>query len=175
MIFIHWYTITKLPDILCRKERSKYQHHREKARSSPDKYMTIIIDGMDQAKTNLPQTSLLAKSLSTLWKLRTHVTGVLLHTKCQYGKIAYTFVDLLQFPHDSNLTITVLLKVLQSYADLYQKLPETLYLQMDNTCRENKNKYILAFCAMLVEMKIFKKVCSILVLILFSYCTQVSH
>ena len=157
-MYIHVYEINDTILTLCRKERSKYQHHREKARFSPDKYMTIIIDGMDQAKTNLPQTSLLAKSLSTLWKLRTHVTGVLLHTKCQFGKIAYAFVDLLQYPHDSNLTITILMKVLQSYCELYQKLPETLYLQMDNTCRENKNKYVFSFCAILVEMKIFKKV-----------------
>ena len=125
--------------------------------------MTIIIDGMDQAKTNLPQTSLLAKSLSSLWKVRTHVTGVLLHTKSQHGKIVYAFVDLLQYPHDSNLTITILLKVLHSYVELSQKIPETLYLQMDNTCRENKNKFVLAFCAMLVEMNIFKKVLELIV------------
>ena len=57
-----------------RVERRKYQHHREKSQSDPDKYVTIIIDGMDQAKTNLPQTSIIAKSQSSLWKLRTHVT-----------------------------------------------------------------------------------------------------
>lgn len=113
---------------------------------------------MDQAKTNLPQTNLLAKSLSTLWKLRTHITGVLLHTKSPHGKIAYAFVDLLQYPHDSNLTISILLKVIHSYVGLRGTLPETLYLQMDNTCRENKNKYVLGFCAMLVNLRIFKKV-----------------
>ena len=102
-----------------RIERSKYQSHREKARSTPDKCMTIIIDGMDQAKTNLPQTKLVSKSLSTVWKLRTHVTGVLLHTKSPHGKIAYAFVDLLQYPHNSNLTISILLKVLHNYVDLY--------------------------------------------------------
>ena len=32
-------------------ERKKYDSHQEKAQSSPDKYMTLIIDGMDQAKT----------------------------------------------------------------------------------------------------------------------------
>ena len=107
--------------------------------------------------TNLPQTNLLASSLSTLWKLRTHVTGVLLHTKSPHGKIAYAFIGLLQYPHDSNMTISILLKVIHSYVELCQTLPQTLYLQMDNTCRENKNKYVLSFCAMLVNMRIFKK------------------
>ena len=83
-------------------------------------------------KTNLPQTSLLTKTLSTLWKLRTHITGILLHTVSIWQK-NYTSVDLLQFPRYSNLTITIPLKVLHSYTDLYKKLPETLYQQMDNT------------------------------------------
>lgn len=116
---------------------------------------------MDQAKTNLPQTSLIAKSQSSLWKLRTHVTGVLAHTKSPHGKIAYTYIDLLQYPHGSNLTITIILKVLLSFARTKKMLPQNLFLQMDNTARENKNKYVLAFCSMLVELNIFKKVCQI--------------
>ncbi len=39
-----------------------------------------------------------------------------------------------------------------------QMVPENLYIQMDNTARENKNRYVLAFCALLVELNIFKKV-----------------
>ncbi len=38
-----------------------------------------------------------------------------------------------------------------------QMVPENLYIQMDNTARENKNRYVLAFCALLVELNIFKK------------------
>ena len=111
---------------------------------------------MDQAKTNVPNTKVIAKSTSGLWRLRTHVTGILLHTKTSHGKLAYTFVDLLQWAHDSNLTITLLIRVLMDYAS--NPLPETLYIQMDNTSRENKNKYVLSFCAILVELQIFKKV-----------------
>ena len=119
--------------------------------------MTIIIDGMDQAKTNLPNTKVIAKSTSGLWRLRTHITGVLLHTKAPCGKLAFAFVDLLQWPHDSNLTMTLILSVLLDYQRHYQ-LPNTLYLQMDNTSRENKNRFILAFCTVLVHLQIFKKV-----------------
>ena len=105
---------------------------------------------MDQAKTNLPYTKVFAKSTSALWRLRTHVIGVLLHTKAPCGKLAYAFVDLLQWPHDSNLTMTLLYNVLIEYARSHN-LPENLYLQMDNTSRENKNKYVLGFCAILVQ------------------------
>lgn len=140
-----------------RTERKKYHHHRQKARSCPTKCVTIIIDGMDQAKTNLPNTKVIAKSTTGLWRLRTHVTGVLAHTKADCGKLAFAYVDLLQWPHDSNLTIIVLLNALLSFQNKYP-LPSTLYLQMDNTSRENKNKYVLGFCAALVELRIFKKV-----------------
>ena len=87
-------------------EQKKYDSHREKSRSSPENYIPIIIDGMDQAKTNLPNAKLIAKSTSALWRLRTHVTGILLHTKAPCGKLAYAFVDLLQYPHDSNNYVT---------------------------------------------------------------------
>ena len=144
---------------MTRIERKKYHHHREKSRSSPEKYLTLIIDGMDQAKTNLPNTKLIAKSTSGLWRLRTHVTGVLLHTRAPYGKIAFSFVDILQWPHDSNLTMTLLMNVLIAYQK-QQPLPETLYIQMDNTSRENKNKFVIGFCAIIVELQIFQKVCT---------------
>ena len=119
--------------------------------------MCVIIDGMDQAKTNLPNTKHIAKSTSALWRLRTHVTGILVHMRAPHGKHAFAFIDTLQFPHDSNLTLTLLLKTLVLCSK--QRGPsENLYIQMDNTSRENKNRYILAFCALLVTMKIFKKV-----------------
>jgi len=42
---------------------------------------------------------------------------------------------------------------------LQDHLPPVLYIQMDNTCRDNKNKYTLTFATLLVELGIFKKVC----------------
>ena len=90
------------PFFVCRCERRKYHSHREKSRSSPDKYLTIIVDGMDQSKTNLPNTKLISKSTSSLWRLRTHVTGVILHTKAPMGKLVYSYIDLIQYPHDTN-------------------------------------------------------------------------
>ena len=36
--------------------------------------------------------------------------------------------------------------------------PETLYLQMDNTSAENKNKYVLGWTCYLVQQRIFKDV-----------------
>jgi len=35
-------------------ERKKYYKHQKKAEKNPEKYLSIIIDGMDQSKTHLP-------------------------------------------------------------------------------------------------------------------------
>lgn len=40
--------------IFLRTERNKYYKHNIKARVNPNKYLSLIIDGMDQAKHNLP-------------------------------------------------------------------------------------------------------------------------
>ena len=82
---------------------------------------------------------------------RTHITGVINH-----AYRGYAFIDLFGWPHDANLVLNVLLSVVSKP----EALPETdvLYLQLDNTARENKNQYVMAFLALLVEMKIFKEV-----------------
>lgn len=113
---------------------------------------------MDQSKTNLPHLTLCTKSTQNLWKLRTHLTGALLHTQSLKGKLAYGYYDLLQWPHDCNLTIHILLHVLVELAKQMCSLPEVLYIQLDNCYRENKNRYFFGFCALLVQLKIVKKV-----------------
>ncbi|XP_053403165.1 uncharacterized protein LOC123565917 [Mercenaria mercenaria] len=114
------------------EQRRKYYKHRSKAKNNPHKYLSIIIDGMDQNKTCLPHMVSESKFINQMWKLKVHLTGVVVHGVATHG-----FSDYNQVKHDSNLTITVLMKILL----LMPKLPGTLYLQMDNCGRENKNSF----------------------------------
>ena len=132
-----------------REEREKYYSHRNKAKENKEKYLCVIIDGMDQMKLLVPNLLHVMKAYSSAWKLKTHLTGVLNH-----GRETLGFFDLHQWPHDSNLTINVLLRVLVKL----DNIPDILYLQMDNCWRENKNQYIIVFLAVLVHLGIFKKV-----------------
>ncbi|XP_030853406.1 uncharacterized protein LOC105447505 isoform X3 [Strongylocentrotus purpuratus] len=135
---------------LQKTERMKYYKHAQKARQHPDKYISIIIDGMDQKSTSIPKFYRTSKSVSSAWKLPTHITGTIVH-----GRGQHMFLDNKEYPHDSNLTATILLQVLHKYSTT---LPDTLYLQMDNCGRENKNQCLLGLCALLVELDVFKKV-----------------
>ena len=150
------YVTTNELCILCvmyRQERLHYYENRERARDEPTKYMSLIVDGMDQNKTNLPHFVRLSKSAAGLWVLRTHITGFI-----QHGVGAGIFIDFQQWPHDSNLTINILMQLLLSSQ---KPLADTLLLQMDNCARENKNKYVFAFLALLVELEVFVEVSSL--------------
>ena len=113
---------------------------------------------MDQNKTNVPNLCRTPKALQTTFRLQTHCTGVLAHTRAPKGKKVYAFYDICQWPQDTNITIHALLNVL---LDFTEHMPEILYLQLDNAGNQNKNKYLLGFCAFLIEKRIFKKVCSV--------------
>ena len=137
-----------------RDQRARYHEIRDRAEIEPV-VMSIIIDGMDQSATNLPHHKKISKSSVNLWHLRTHFTGEIVHGKGSSG-----YLDFLQYPHDPNLTINVLLRIL---VDRFKEtsttgLPERLYVQMDNCARENKNQMIFGFMALHVEQNIFNEV-----------------
>ena len=103
-------------DNCCRLERRKYYKHCRKARQESDKYMSIILDGMDQAKTNLPHFQQKTKQTSGSWKLKTHVTGAIVH-----GQGVYGYFDICEWPHSSNMTIAILLNILYMYKTASQR------------------------------------------------------
>ncbi|XP_061174842.1 uncharacterized protein LOC133183984 [Saccostrea echinata] len=131
------------------EERKKYYKHISKAKNNPEKYLSIIVDAMDQNKTYLPHFLYNGKYLSNMWKLRLNLMGVIIH-----GIGIYGFFDFFQWSHGSNLTISILIHCLL----MLETLPDTLYLQMDNCPGQNKNRFILGFLCWLVEIGIFKKI-----------------
>ena len=110
---------------------------------------TIVLNGIGQQAINTP-----------------FITHYCIHILCSInsllatptGKFAYGFYDILQFPHDSNLTINSLLRVLVDMFSAGNPLPHVLYLQFHNCLHENKNKYLLSFCSLLVQKEVFQKV-----------------
>lgn len=121
--------------------------------------MANIADGMDQHTTNIPSVRRLSKAMSALTTVGTQFVGAIIHSgQSQSGKEIFGSFDYYQFPHDSSLTMTVLLDVLVRWAADYDLAP-VLYLQFDNCVRENQDRFMFALLALLVEEGIFEKVC----------------
>ncbi len=62
--------------------------------------------GMDQHVSQLPKPLTNSKAMAATTKLPTHITGAIVH-----GRGQHTFIDCNEIPHDSNLTINVLIQV----------------------------------------------------------------
>lgn len=142
-----------------KNEKGKYYHHRNKARKNQrgnNGYtsMSIIIDGMDQAKTKLPNPVRHSKDTEPLFQQAVHVTGILNHG----GKVpALVLLEDGRATKDANNTINSLCHTLRQQ-QLVGPLPEVLYIQLDNATGENKNRFVLFFCALLVGAGVVKKV-----------------
>lgn len=133
-------------------EREKLAKHRKKCYERPAKYIGVVMDGMDQKKTELPHFPRVPKSLDEKYFIPVHVVGMLVFNGTLQSQV---FLNYPNIHNDSNLTVTVLQRLISNWEGV---LPPVLYLQLDNTSRENKNKYVLAYLNMLVETGVFKKI-----------------
>ena len=122
----------------------------------PSKYLSIAIDSMDSSKSQLPKPRRENHATAGLAKLTFGVVGVICHGVLESHR-CYTYP--MDFPHDSNVTLQVLMDTLRDIrGHNHASLPDVLYLQLDNTARENKNRYVFGFSALLGHLGWFKKV-----------------
>ncbi|XP_062566153.1 uncharacterized protein LOC134228510, partial [Saccostrea cucullata] len=137
-------------------ERKYYYSKRNQAKENSRRFMSIIIDGMDQMKTNLPHfLGRRSNDLDVANLLSTHIQGVINHGLEKFTK----YLDINEYAHDSNMVINTILKELYGASlQMGNFLPPTLYIQADNCFRENKNRYTLGFCELLIWKNIFKEV-----------------
>ena len=89
-------------NILGRKEKPCCSLHP----SSAQHIFSVVIDGVDTTKTELPFSKARYGTTLKAWHLRVHLVGVLIHERHPI-----CFLDCHQFPHDSNLLINTLLQV----------------------------------------------------------------
>jgi hypothetical protein len=142
-------------------ERQKYYKHRDKAKRNPNEYLSLIMDGMDQAKLKVPNYVTTTKDNSA--QVDVKLSGVKAH-----GLGEYFYFSTNEFKTGANLNIECLHRTLIDLRRTYDEeiakpdstfktFPHTLYLQVDGGS-ENKNRYLKAYCDRLVAFGLFKKV-----------------
>ena len=82
-----------------------------------------------------------------------HILGCIVHGINTY---AYTCPPHIAQGH--NITIQVLYSVLLALLAQFGFLAPVLFLQLDNTTKQNKGRYLMAFLAYLVRMGVLKRV-----------------
>lgn len=134
--------------------------------------MFVMIDGMDTTKTSLPHHRRESKLLVDAAQLKVHALGVMAFGQPEPVQV---YLNNESFAGDGNMTVTVLHNALMRNAEemnirnenvtldqiargLDRKWPSVLYLQVDNSPRDNKNMTFFGYCALLVKVGMFAKV-----------------
>ena len=115
--------------------------------------VTVIQDGMDQAKLRLPKWgySKLSKAATKLYRPATHLLASWIH-----GFRLYLYLSDEDLKKDSETQLEALCLSLQHLFDHGASLAMTLHLQQDNCPREGKNRYVLGFMLLLQVLGVFR-------------------
>ena len=136
-----------------KNEKLMYYSNRSRGRHSFLEFLSIIIDGADQSKHDLPHFKDQSKMSDEMAKVKMHLYGALVHGR---GAYAFTIPDHEKQGH--NATIQVLQHILEDLKRKGGSLPPVLKLQLDNTTKQNKGQFLYGYLAMLVEFGVFREV-----------------
>ncbi|KAL3679359.1 hypothetical protein R1sor_022315 [Riccia sorocarpa] len=134
------------------EERATSGRRHNKSLHCPEEDAYISIDGMDQNNTILPHFVKVPKSLDLASLVGVHLVGAMIYHRTFRTKVFATYKNVRS---DSNLTVSIIHRIIMDWEG---PLPPTLYIQLDNTVRENKNANVFAYLAMLIDKKIFRKI-----------------
>ena len=94
---------------------------------------------MNQKRTCIPHLRRLPKDFNDECLVQMHVVGCLTYNETIKPHVFVTYPNL---HNDPNLIVTVIQRVLMTWG---KPLPPVLYIQLDNTAREDKNSTIFGY------------------------------
>lgn len=132
-------------------DRIKYWELRGASRLRGPFEVTIVIDGMDQAKFCYPRSTYFqTKELQSLNRPRAHITGLIAH-----GQFVMFFTSPSDTLKDASAHVDMIAHSLQVLSESMDLGKLTVNIQSDNTPREVKNNIVLRFLSMLVAHRTF--------------------
>jgi hypothetical protein len=134
-------------------ERQSYWDRRDLGRNQLHRaqHLSLIIDAADQAAYASPYFYERSHASQAAWRLPMHLIAAISHGRKTFG---YSFLE--NIKHGNNLTIEVLHRVLLDTLQTEGRLPAHLLLQLDNTSKQFKGKYVLGYIGYLVERGVFE-------------------
>lgn len=131
-------------------ERREYMRKAELAMLRPSQYLSFVIDGADQSAYTLPHFVTKTKD-SRGNGLKVHLIGVLQHLSINKLSL-YTMTE--NHKTGANHIVECVHRFINDAAR-EGEIPRTVFLQLDNCIRENKNHYLLSYLEALVKWDVF--------------------
>jgi hypothetical protein len=134
-------------------ERQLYYYRKSKGCDPLDDCMSMIVDAADQAKYALPYHHTQSHSSQKALRVPVHLMGVLIHGEAIH---AYTYFE--NFKQGNNVTIEAIHQSLCDKKARDGKLPSTLFIQLDNTSKQCKGRFMIGFLGYLIQQGVFKSI-----------------
>lgn len=136
------------------RERGFYHTKRDDAIKCPERKISIAMDGTDQFINGFPHFWEVTKRDAKGKRFYFHTQICMVH-----GVGPRVYLSLEDIAGDPNWTIETLYRTLKAEEERRPNgLPKTLYLQVDNCFRENKNTYVISYLCWLVERRVFDEI-----------------
>jgi hypothetical protein len=136
-----------------RREREAYYHNCKLARQDPEHFLSIILDAADASDYAMPHTKTRTHASSACHKIKMHLMGGLVH-----GRDTYLWTVPPHIAQGHNISIQALHQILVDVKKKEGKLPKCLFLQLDNTTKQNKGEGLFGYLAVLLHLRIFDQV-----------------
>ena len=135
-----------------KRERVSYLMRQKLSILYPARYLSLIIDGADASRYMVPHLAHRSHATDGADLVKMHVLGCIAHGRDTY---AYTCPPHIAQGH--NVTIQVLDRVLLDIKRKEGSLPPILHIQLDNTTKQNKGKFLMAYLGYLVRQGVIKE------------------
>jgi hypothetical protein len=135
-----------------RRERASYMLRQKAGILWPERFLSLIFDGADCSKTEIPQMSYRSHASSAAQKVKMHLMGAIAH-----GLQAFLFTCPPHIAQGHNVTIQALFAVLVHVKRTTGRIPPILYIQLDNTTKQNKGKFLMGYLGTLVKAGVIQE------------------
>ena len=135
-----------------KRERLSYVVRQRLSIMYPNRYLSLIIDGADSSSMQIPHLAERSHASDACPKIKMHILGCIAH-----GRDTYAFTCPPHIAQGHNITIQVLDRVLLDIKKKEGSIPPILHLQLDNTTKQNKGRFLMAYLAFLVQQGVIKE------------------
>jgi len=136
-----------------KEERGGYYNRRNYAVHRPKDAMSVIIDGADWYNYAVPYFATKTHESSKIFRAPIYLMGVISH-----GRGSKCFLVPGHFKQGTNVVLDVFIRTLMSMKANGENIPPRIYLQLDNTAKQNKNKYLMGMLGYLVHIGVTEKI-----------------